>query len=345
MIDAKPIPNTDLVVANFSPGHGVNEHAGIATIVSQKLGPDDKSAAWSIHKGSLVKDPYPLSTNCFIAARNKEIVIMDNSGKVEPIFVYKGEGNLNEPRPIMKRTREPIVPDNVKPTQETGCFVLANVYESRNLNGVKNGEIKKLLILESLPKPVNFSGGPDLVSWLGTFTLERVVGTVPVESDGSAYFEVPAGRQFFFVALDDKDLSIKRMQSFTTVMPGEVLSCVGCHENRNKTPDFKLSNNLMALKRPPSRIQTFDGYPDVLDFNRDIQPILNKYCVECHNYQRREGKNHSCGRPWSRGSHSNFSLLAHNEVVDGRNGLGNQPLVLLEAQQVSYCLAFPKSHP
>jgi hypothetical protein len=38
---------------------------------------------------------------------------------------------------------------------------------------------------------VNFSGGQDLTSWLGTFTLERVLGTVPVEEDGSAYFEVP----------------------------------------------------------------------------------------------------------------------------------------------------------
>ncbi|HON07561.1 MAG TPA: hypothetical protein PLW02_05605, partial [Verrucomicrobiota bacterium] len=325
MIDAKPIPGTDLVLANFSPGHGVNEHAGIATIVSQKLGPDNKSAARSIHKGKIVKDPYPLSTNCFIAARNNEIVIIDNSGNVEPIFVYKGQGNLNEPRPIMKRNREPLIPDAVSPNQIIGHFVLANVYECRNLNGVKNGEIKKLLILESLPKPVNFSGGPDLISWLGTFTLERVLGTVPVEPDGSAYFEAPAGRQLFFVALDDKDLSVKRMQSFTTVMPGEVMSCVGCHENRNKTPDFKISNNLMAMKKPPSKIQPFDGYPDVLDFNRDIQPILNKYCVECHNYQHRDGKNILAGDLGPEWSHSYFSLLAHNEVSDGRNGLGNQP--------------------
>lgn len=114
----------------------------------------------------------------------------------------------------------------------TGRMILADVYNTRNLRGIKRGEIKRLLVLESLPKQVNFSGGPDLVSWLGTFTLERVLGTVPVEQDGSAYLEVPASRQLFFAALDENDLSVKRMQSFTGVMPGEVVGCVGCHEHR-----------------------------------------------------------------------------------------------------------------
>ena len=103
---------------------------------------------------------------------------------------------------------------------ETGRFLLADVYRGRNLQGVRRGDVKKLLVLEILPKQVNFSGGPDLVSLLGTFTLERVLGTVPVEEDGSAYFEAPAGRPLFFVALDDKDLSVKRMHSFTSLMPG-----------------------------------------------------------------------------------------------------------------------------
>ena len=100
-------------------------------------------------------------------------------------------------------------------------MVLADVYHGRNMAGVSRGEIKKLLVLESLPKPVNFSGGQDLTSWLGTFTLERVLGTVPVEADGSAYFEVPAGRQVFFVALDENDLSVKRMQSFAACSPAK----------------------------------------------------------------------------------------------------------------------------
>ena len=204
MIDAKPIPGTDQVVASFSPGHGVNEHAGIATVLSPRRGPDDQSVPKPLHQGRLTRDPYPLSADCFLVARDKEIVLMDSHGHEQVIYTYRGEGGVHEPRPIMPRPRERVVQPRTNPSQPTGRMVLADVYRGRNLPGVKRGDIRKLLVLESLPKPVNFSGGPDLVSWLGTFTLERVLGTVPVEADGSAYFEVPANRQVFFVALDEQ---------------------------------------------------------------------------------------------------------------------------------------------
>ncbi len=51
---------------------------------------------------------------------------------------------------------------------------------------MKPGEIKKLLVLETLPKPINYTGGMDPLTYGGSFTLERVMGTVPVEPDGSA---------------------------------------------------------------------------------------------------------------------------------------------------------------
>ena len=114
--------------------------------------------------------------------------------------------------------------------------MLADIYDGRNMAGVKRGEIKKLLVLESLPMPIHYTGGMEPISYGGTFTLERIVGTVPVEADGSAYLELPALRSFFFVALDENDLSVKRMQSFLTVQPGETTSCVGCHEQRTQTP-------------------------------------------------------------------------------------------------------------
>ncbi len=162
-------------------------------------------------------------------------------------------------------------------------LVLADVYRGRNMRGVSRGDICQLLILETLPKPINFTGSGDPISYNGTFTLERVLGTVPVEPDGSAYFELPALRSFFFVALDREGLSVKRMQSFLTVQPGETLSCVGCHEHRAETPPAR--SNLLALRRPPSPVQSFPGVPDVFDFPRDIQPILDRHCVRCHDYR------------------------------------------------------------
>ena len=190
------------------------------------------------------------------------------------------------------------------------------------MEGVERGDIKKLLILESLPKPVNFSGGSDLTSWLGTFTLERVLGTVPVEEDGSASFILPANRAVFFVALDENDMSVKRMQSFVSVAPGEVTSCVGCHENRTKTTSSPRGGQLMAMKRPASQIKPFEDIPDVLDYVRDVQPIWDAHCVECHNYKDYKGRlslEHGLGRGWSL---SFYALFARLQIADGTQRIG-----------------------
>jgi len=122
--------------------------------------------------------------------------------------------------------------------------------------------------------PIHYTGGMEPISYGGTFTLERLVGTVPVEEDGSAYFELPALRSFFFVALDANDLSVKRMQSFLTVQPGETTSCVGCHEHRTQAPR-PADMQLAALRRAPSPIQPIADVPDVIDYPRDVQPVLD----------------------------------------------------------------------
>jgi mono/diheme cytochrome c family protein len=100
---------------------------------------------------------------------------------------------------------------------------------------------------------------------------------------------------------------------------------VGCHEQRTRTPENREENALLALRRPPSRIRAFEGYPDVLDYHRDVQPILDRHCVRCHGHERREGGALLTGDLGPVWSHGYFSLLAHNQVADGRNGLGNQP--------------------
>jgi len=58
-----------------------------------------------------------------------------------------------KPRPVLPRPRERIIPSRTRPEQTTGRLVLADVYRGRNLVGVQRGEIRKLLVLESLPKP------------------------------------------------------------------------------------------------------------------------------------------------------------------------------------------------
>jgi hypothetical protein len=197
-------------------------------------------------------------------------------------------------------------------------LLLSNVYEGRNMQGVRSGEIKKLLVLESLPMPIHYTGGMEPISFGGTFTLERVVGTVPVEQDGSAYFELPALRSFFFVAMDQNDMSVKRMQSFTTVQPGESSSCVGCHENRVMAPPHDFGQPLAAL-HSPSRIQPVADVPEVFDFPRDIQPILDRHCLSCHDYDRRDGNVILSGDRGPIYSHSYYTLTIRGQIADGRN--------------------------
>ena len=323
-IDAKPVPGSDELLLIDSPGHGRSDHRGYVCTVTTKYGPDDKRGYRRITRKAAFNDPWPINNTYFLVASQKQILLGTREGDLAAILTYRGKANLHEPVALVSRPRERIMADRTDDSQSTGRMVLADVYKGRNMEGVQPGQIKKLLILEALPKPVNFSGGMDLTSWLGTFILERVLGTVPVEEDGSAYFEVPAGRTILFVALDANDLSVKRMQSFTNVQPGEVLGCVGCHEHRTLTPDLAGGNTLAAVRRSPSKIEPFRGLPDVLDFRRHIQPILNEHCVRCHNYSEPKGHvvlTEDLGVCWSI---SYYTLLATGQVADGRNGFGNQ---------------------
>ncbi len=332
MIDAKPIPGTDRVVAIFSPGHGRTEHAGFLTIVDPGAGPDEQRRAVRVRgcPGN-VRDPVPLSDHTFLVARGRDLVLVDSAaGRHTVLYSLPRNGHarhlqIHEPWPLRPRRRERIIPDRIDWTQPTGHLVLQDVTHGRNMTGVKPGEISKLLVLEPLPKPVNFSGGPDLLSHLGTFSLTRAVGTVPIEADGSAYFQLPANRPFFFVALDERNLSVKRMQSFVSVMPGETTSCVGCHEQRTRTPSLRARQVLEALRRPPRRITPIADIPDVIDFTRHIQPILDMHCVRCHTFENREGGVILAGDQGLKFSHSYWNLLARRQIADGRNAYGNRP--------------------
>jgi hypothetical protein len=326
MIDAKPIPGTDDIVAIFSPGHGKSEHAGAVTVVSPKNGPDDEPSAIPISAEDDWRDPYPLGPDCFLVARQASLYVMTADGNTSELYSLPAELisrglQLQEPRPLQPRSPEPVIPSRLDLTQPTGTLILADIYEGRNMVGVKRGEIKKLLVLETLSKPVNYTGKMIPMTFGGTFTLERMLGTVPVEEDGSAYFEAPAMRTLFFVALDKNDNSIKRMHSFLTVEPGETTGCVGCHEQRTKTIT-RPKPSLMALTRSPSAIQPLSHVPDVFDFPRDIQPILDEHCLRCHDYDRPDGGVILSGDRGPMFSHSFFTLtITAKQVSDGRDRL------------------------
>jgi hypothetical protein len=106
-----------------------------------------------------------------------------------------------------------------------------------------------------------------------------VLGTVPVEQDGSAHFRVPAGVIVFFQALDERGVAVQTMRSVTHVQPGQTLSCIGCHESRQHAPPSRFA---LASLRQPSRLNVGPDGSWPLRFDRLVQPVLDRQCVNCH---------------------------------------------------------------
>ena len=328
MIDAKPIPNSRRVVAIFSPGHGREEHAGRLVVVDPQRGPDAPQSVRELTSEANFRDPWAFSEQAFLAARGAELVLVDDQGRVETLYrlpAAQREARMwaSEPRPLIRRQRERVIAPTVDLTQETGQLILSDVYHGRNMEGVARGEIRSLLVLEILPVPLHFTGGMYPITLGGSFSLARILGTVPVEPDGSAWMEVPALRGLFLVALDEHDLAVKRMQSFLTVQPGEVMGCVGCHEPRSSTT--LMDYDLQALRSTPQPIQPLEGVPEVFDFPRDIQPILDRLCVDCHGYEAterggpREANVILSGDRGPMFSHSYWTMNNRRLFSDGRN--------------------------
>lgn len=322
MLDAKPVPGTNKVVVSYSPGHGRPEHLGPVAIVDPAFGPDVAGAARIVSKGGDWKDPWAFSEDCILAASPRGIFVMDDKGNNELVYSLPPDQRhlqLHEPRPLVPRPRERVIQPRVNLGRATGRLMLADIYHGRKMATVERGSIKKLLVLAQLPKPINHSGGMEPLTIGGSFTLAQILGTVPVEPDGSAHFEVPALKSVFFVALDEHDMAVKRMHSFHTVQPGEITGCVGCHELRTDTPRTSLATQLMALRRPPSPIEPIAGVPDVIDYPRDVQPILDKHCVSCHNPDKPDGKVDLCGDKTPMYTISYWAMQTRGLVNDNRN--------------------------
>ena len=325
-IDAKPIPGSDDVVLIDSPGHGRRDHGGILSVLSAKGGPDDRANVKAIVKRGTHYDPWAFSSDLFMFSDGKNVLLSDREGRLEHLCrlpsMFGGAGPtvlLFEPRPLMPRPRERILADRTDLTKKTGEFYLENVLESRSMQGVKPGTVKRLMVFEVLPKPINFSGGMEPLTFGGSFALPRLLGWVPVEEDGSAYFTAPALKPLFFVAVDAEGRAVKRMQSFTQVMPGEHQGCVGCHERKTANTVRRVKAVSQALARKPSEIDPKGRLFDVADFPRDIQPILDRACVRCHGPDVRKAGLDLCGDRGPMYSMGYLGLLLWGQVLDGRN--------------------------
>ncbi len=197
-----------------------------------------------------------------------------------------------EPTPLKRTPRQRIVPDVVEPGRDDATVLLVDVYRGDGLKGVPRGTVKSLRLFSYAFTFHGLGGEPDRVGFDGPWDVKRIVGTVPVASDGSAYFCVPACTPIAVQPLDAEGKSLALMRSWFTAMPGEVLSCVGCHEPQDMTPPVVASP--AALEGGPDAIKPWYGPARGFSFQREVQPVLDAYCVECHNGKPREDGSTPC---------------------------------------------------
>jgi hypothetical protein len=205
------------------------------------------------------------------------LYLLDVHGNLELLY-RDPEISSVYPIPVAARPRPPIYPSIAQsPNRQEADVLLQDVYNG--LSGVPRGSVKQLRIVAVVPKVQPHMNNPVLgvsAEDPGKFVL----GTVPVESDGSAFFRVPSGVPVFFQALDATGAAVQTMRTLTYAMPGQTLSCVGCHEHRESAP--RISQPALAVARLASNISPGPEGSWPLRFDHLVQPVLDRYCVECH---------------------------------------------------------------
>ncbi len=261
--------------------------------------PVDEPAADDYHASGRFtgyKTPYPLSAEEFlVSARGLDnrfrLYLMDIHGNRE--LIYEGVHNIWHAIPVKARPVPPRQPDRVawpgtgaeRQPVKPGVFFSADVYEG--VPELQRGTVRYLRVLQldyktysTWNKTFRHSGPP--VSVIQEEGVKRILSEVPVESDGSVHLVAPAGRALYFQLLDEQRRCVQTMRSFTGLMPTEQRGCVGCHEGHSAAPP---RHGGLALQRLPSELSPPPWGTESISYERFAQPVLDKYCVRCHQGQ------------------------------------------------------------
>lgn len=317
VIDGRPIPGTSLVVCIFGSCH--DRPWGALAIVDRRKGVDGSSPVVKIWPEEAIKlvgngnldsfkgisqyyeDPYPVSDTHFLVSRtiwkkggwnpadSKQGIYLVGTDGLEEI-ILEGTESLFDPMLIEARSKPQAIPSQLDGKNKKGMFYVQNVYEGTHMQGVKKGDVKYLRVIQSPEKRTWahrgwFGEGEQApgVNW-HSFENKSILGEVPVEEDGSASFEVPPLTHLYFQLLDKDKKMIQTMRSGVTVMPGETNGCIGCHEDRLSAP-MPGRNTPLALKKAPRKLTPWMGKePFKFSFMEQVQPILDKRCVQCHDF-------------------------------------------------------------
>ena len=300
--NARPIPGSNSkFVAIVSGHHGVRREGEIVLFDTRKGGKETEGVIQRIggkekkvsgvyidnYAGGIwprYTHPYPLSANYVLAAGrmnskqlHQGIYLLDTFGN--RLLIKRSPGlALIEPMPLRKNKRSPVIPSKVRLGEKEGTLYVADIYLGPGLRGVPRGTVKKLRIFE-YEYAYRSTGGHYNIGLEGPWDVRNILGTVDVHPDGSVMFKVPANRPLAIQPLDANGQALQQMRSWLTVMPGETLACVGCHEDINAATPVKRNK---ASTLPPQVIKPWYGPARGFSFNREVQPVLDRRCIGCH---------------------------------------------------------------
>ncbi|MBF0199275.1 MAG: SUMF1/EgtB/PvdO family nonheme iron enzyme, partial [Planctomycetes bacterium] len=232
--------------------------------------------------------PYPLSENFFLVSGQISpntkwgLYLVDTFDNV--VKLADADKHLFEPIPVMERTIPPVMPERRNMEAEDATLYIQDIYAGPGLDGIKRGTVKALRIF-TYGYAYRLSGSHDALSIEGEWDTKRVLGTVPVEKDGSVMVKIPHSLPLSMQPIDEKGNALQVMRSWTAAQPGEVVSCIGCHESSRMAPTGRPA---IASRKAPQKLTSWSelGKPYGFGFKREIQPILDTYCVGCHDVSK-----------------------------------------------------------
>jgi formylglycine-generating enzyme required for sulfatase activity len=269
----------------FDPAKGRHEVSGVVQRIPGHGKPVEPRIADGLVDGSWPRflHPWPLSDKYFLVSCQKtnrdtwDLYLVDVFDNM--LLLHKEAGYaMFEPMPLAAQPKPPAIPDRVDLTRKDAVVYMADVYAGDGLKGVPRGAVKKLRVY-SFHYAYYRMGGHINIGIDGPWDVHRILGTVPVQPDGSAMFRVPANTPLAVQPLDEDGKALQVMRSWMTAMPGEFLSCVGCHERQSDTAPLRRH---AAAIRPADNITPWYGPARGFGFTREVQPVLDRYCVGCH---------------------------------------------------------------